>query len=332
MTPEFLADRFVGCLVGMGVGDAMGQAADGMTPYEVMLAYRFVDGFFPKSGQDAGTTGYPFALAAYCSKSLKDSGMRVNLENMTKHLCVRSEWGPLQAGISEMTKGKPFEECGREYDLPDFLPFVIPIGLVAAAKGTKDDVMRASARTLSNGFCKTPSASVSALSICLVIRESVRDFENVCTPQELFDGKNSLLRRVISICKEAEPTSGMQEKDKVSSRLEYVISNLRQRTSIKEFVLSNGASSCAEVASSCLFCFASSPENFESVSKVASLGGRSSLCASLVAALVGAYSGANFLPKEMKEGLRKEPVMESMAKDLASSAWQAAQAKTGGTT
>jgi len=331
VTSEFLSDRIVGCLVGMGVGDAMGQAADGMTPYEVMIAYRFVDGFFPKPGQEPGKTGYPFALAATCAKSLLLSSLRIVPETMSARLVLRPEWGPMQDSVSDMKKGKAFGECGKDYDLPDFLPFVVPLGLVASAKGTKDNVMQAAAKTLSSGFSRAPQAAVASLALCLVVRDSVRDFDNVSTPHELFDGKNSLLRRVVELCKATEPASGMQEKDKVSARIEYVISHLKQRTSIREFVLSNGASSCAEVASSCLFCFASAPENFESVSKVASLGGKSSLCAGIVAALVGAYSGANFLPKEMKEGLKNEPAMENMAKELTASAWQAAT-PTGGTT
>jgi hypothetical protein len=269
-----------------------------MTPYEVMLAYRFVDGFFPKPGHEAGKTGYSFALAGTCAKSLIMSSMRVNPDILSERLRLRKEWGPMQDSVLDMGKGKPFEECGREYGLPDFLPFVIPLGLVAAAKGTKDNI---------------------------------KDFENVGNPHELFDGKNSLLRRVVALCKAAEPSSGIHEKDKVSARLEYAIKKLQQGTSIREFVLSNGASSCAEVCSSSLFCFCSAPENFESVSKVASLGGKASLCACLVAALVGAYSGANFLPKEMKEGLKNEPAMENLAKELSDAAWQAS-AKTGGTT
>jgi len=329
MTSEFLSDRFVGCLVGMGVGDAMGQASDGMTPYEVMLAYRFVDGFFSKPGRQAGSTGYPFALAASCSKALILSGTGIDSAILSEQLGRRKEWGPMQESMAEMAKGKPFEECGREYDLSDFLPLVVPVGLVAAAKGTSDHRLQGVLKGISLGFSKHPAALVSALAIGVVVRESIRDFENIGTPKELFDGKNSLLRRVAALCKAAEPSSGLEEKDRVSARLEYAIRALQQGLSIKNFVLSNGASSCAEVASSCLFCFASAPESFESVSKVASLGGRASLCACLVAALVGSYSGAAFLLRETREGLQKEPVMESLAKDLADMAFKASASKGG---
>jgi len=330
VTLDFLSDRFVGCLVGMGIGDAMGQAADGMTPYDVMVEYRFVDGFFAKPGHDSGKTGNPFGLAAACSKALLGSGLRLSHDHMKEALSARKGWALVEDCVSDMSKGKAFGECGREYDLPDFLPFMVPIALVAAAKATKDELLAKACEGISSGFCKLPQAKVAALSLCFVIRDSVNDFDNVSNPHELFDGKNSLFRRLIPVCKSAEPTSGMQEKDRLSSRMEYVISGLRKRMSIREFVLSNGSSTCAEVASSCLFCFASAPENFESVSKVASLGGKASLCSCLVSALVGAYSGAIFMPKEMKEGLKKESVMEGLAKELATAAWQATQPGTGG--
>lgn len=333
MTHEFLSDRFLGCLVGLSVGDAMGRASDGMTPYEVMLAYRTVDGFFGRPGVAPGEPGQSSALAEATCTALRSASLSLTAASLSSCFSSGTKWsGQVAESIRSMASGKPFQECGQEPDDPAFLPCITPVGLVAAAKEVDDVKMWKASQGLTLGFTKSKPAAVAAYCLSLILREVVRDFENIDDPQDLYDGKESLLRRVASRCAsaEAECCKGELEQRLLAPRMEFVIRNLQRRTSLREFVLVNGTSTSTEVVSSCLFSFCREPESFHTLSRVVSMGGKASLCGAVVGALVGAYTGASssFLPKEMRNGLKNEAVMESLAKELATEAARLAPRET----
>jgi ADP-ribosylglycohydrolase len=327
MTEESVIDRVVGCLLGMAVGDAMGQASDGMTAYQVMKEYRYIDGFFKRkdspgsSGRIGCSTQFSFMTLRWIMNSRFKLDVSSFSEMHVKTLSKSRGWDEHTVNcVKKMASGTPYENCGEKSFNPTFISKCIVVGIISGVRNVDDEAMYKAVTKIAKGTNIGTLSVLSAFVLACVIRESIRSYESISTPLELYDGPESLCERIRRAClvKEKEMDPSDLEYDRMSDRIRYVIRNLQKGKTIREFMSCNGWENCLEVSSLVLFSFMTAPEDFKALSEIASMGRNAALCSSLTGALIGAYAGLSFLPKNMKEGLESALLIEQEAKEFAS--------------
>lgn len=306
MEKDVLLDRVAGCLLGMAVGDAMGMPAIGMTPYEVMLYFQSIDGFYgtrveSPNGKPGFYTGVT-ELGIVSAGSIIRKGGVIDAADMASAHLEFSKHKP--ARWNQATTNVMFNESGEMATCRDaeFLGKMMVVGLLAAAKGWHDQELASECKKVAN-FTTTHKPTVLAgFSLAKVTSQIVKNKKSLGGPLELYDMDTSLLASIVGTCSRAELGFGDEDRDKLSGRLMFARRSLQSKKSIELFAAANGTAATANLAVPlALFSFMYSPDCFDQVGVVAGLGGASSINAALVGGLVGAYSGAGVIPAGLRD-------------------------------
>lgn len=316
-----LADKFRGALLGLAIGDALGMPADGMTPYGVIRSFQSLDGFFrrPDRGMDAGQYTSNAQMALVLAKAMTlpagTGGASEHYLSMKspKELRprVRKSLDRLRAGLGEQSPA-----CGAS---ADFLPRVIPMGLWAAtSKASAGGLLRA-CRDAAQPTHSDKKAIIASYAVARVVMESVAKSKDINSPYRLYEAGDSLLSRIASVVRDAESRlpPGEAPDDLFWMRLRDVMSMLLSHKSPLEAAAMFGAGEDArDVVPVALFCFLRAPDDYKSCMEAANLGGLSSLRASLVGGMVGAFAGEGAFPLGLRDAVENSSRITSLAEAL----------------
>ena len=300
MDRDFLLDRVSGCLLGIAIGDAIGRVADNLTPFEVISRYHFLDGFHSDKnrGIDAGQYGGDARAALMVAKAISEA-KGVPTDDACQ-LCVDRIFAsdPHPAGPAS-----------------NFLSRFIPIGLFAAIKGLSDQEV-GNVCKLFGGTAKKPDI-LGGVVLALVVRECIRNFDDLAGPKGLYDEEKSLLGRMIALCIGVEAKLDPPEGPSLSEMLGYARRKLMARDDVAKFHGIIGPRPLVnESLTRGLFQFLSCPDDFRTVCKTVSLGGSASLDGAIVGGLVGAYCGTGVFKEDMRGQVKNSVSIEGLATKL----------------
>ena len=298
-----LSDRFLGCLLGLAIGDAFGMPVEGMPAGVIRSQYGWVDRYMPRTDsagnelEAAGEITDDTEMMLCHVESLVSTGGLVDPENTgmrflrlfnsesrrfmgrtTQRSLIRAdETGDFQAGI------------GGEHAAGNGVAMrIAPIGLIHSvgrfnAEVFVREVMRAGLITHSN-----PEAINGGVAIAYGVRLQVT---GEAPPEVLAD-------EVCSFIDEDEVsrkirTAGMLARPELS--LDAHIANLQKIGTSGYVAESVGAAFyCATVAGGDLRA---------GIELAANAGGDTDTVAAMAGALIGAHAGASALPLDLVEGL-----------------------------
>lgn len=296
-------DRYIGCLLGMGIGDALAMPARGLTLEEIQARYGRIEDYHPLLDQQddvavpAGQFTDNTELALCLGESLVSAngfldpdaaGYRFNLLRSTEYahflgqttreaLVRADESGDYQAGLGgDGSAGA--SPAAR----------VVPVALVHAltkfnAEVFVREVLRSSLITHAH-----PEAVNGAIAMAYALRLVVRRE----LPPEL------VINEVLAFI----------DEDAVAKKLRRAQSLIERGTSRPDDhdVLAELGTSgyVAEAVASALYLFAAHAADFEgAVLAAANAGGATSTIGAMTGALCGAWVGASAIPPRLVDGL-----------------------------
>lgn len=293
-------DRFIGAILGMGIGDALAMPVRGMSRAEIRDAYGRVETYLPlrdeagdmqvPAGQFTDNTELALCLAeslvsgtgfldpvtaGYRFEQVLSSDYNHFLDPTTRAALERArDTGDYQAGLGG--DGPPGAEPAAR---------IVPIALVHAlstfnAEVFVREVLRSTLITHAHPE-SVNAATAMAYATRLVVRREV--------PPELVIGE------VLSFI----------DEDRVAKRLRIaqrlLDTGADTEAALDELGTSNDA---GEAVPAALYLFTRFPDDFETpVLEAVNAGGAADVIASMVGALSGAWFGAQRLPEPLIEGL-----------------------------
>lgn len=312
---DFL-DQATGALLGVAIGDAMGAPFDDMTAYDIYRKFGVPDGYFESLNyhRKAGDYTANTQLALLIASDVVKTGAKADRYSFAKAhsdaLDRARGWDSDTKNAAELfKKNQKFEECGAASTTGWFLPKAIPLGIIAAVRGTNDDDLIKAAEAIVSFSHKGKAQTLAAAAIAMVVRECLRrrigGGDKFPSPHQLYQSDESLFAKIVSMCRRYE-SSAPFEQTSIADRLDFARRKLQAGCSVKEFVADNGNShDMYEAVSFSLFCFFNRYDDFSGIAIAASRGRAASLNACLVGGMVGAYAGTSFLAnkKDMLDDL-----------------------------
>lgn len=320
---EATANRFIGSLVGMIVGDALARPSIGLTPYSTHKRYQWIDHYYPVDGESGCYTSVSrIALAVAraisetrsvdaktcADRQLDAFKMNGDIDDISKAAFIR--YG---SGGVELDKAGDPDSVAHE-----FLTRHVPVGIYAAATGVDDLDMAKLCRAATGVTHSSKRAIIGGWVVAKIIRDSIRNFKVLNNPQEWYQSDKSLFASIVTFVRRAEISIGIVGDEALADRLLFVRRRLQDNTSIQEMVgLIGNRNSMLEVLPFSVFCFMRAPDSFQAVTDVASMGGASTTCTSLVCAMQGAYGGLVAIPEDMRVDAKNSSKVVELGEKLA---------------
>jgi ADP-ribosylglycohydrolase len=296
-------DRFLGCVLGQAIGDALGMPVECWEPERIRASHGWIDRYLPRRDDQGGIlvpagefTG-DTEMAVCHIESLISSGGLIDPEGVGVRL-VRMYNGESRrflgrttlAALAAADQSGDFQ-AGISGDWPPgngAATRVAPIGLLHAlgrfnAEVYTREVLRAGLITHSH-----PESLNGALAFAFAVRLLVA---REAPPEVLLDevlafiDEDPVAERVRQARRLLGPPRGFEQD----------LANL-QRIGTSSYV--------AETVAAALYCFARHPDDFrQAVLTAVNAGGDADTIAGMTGALSGAYLGAAALPTELVDGL-----------------------------
>lgn len=293
----------LGCLLGLGIGDALGMPVEGLTRQEIAERHGWVTDYLPRLGADGDTLLAPGEFTdateiALCHvESLVSTGGFVDPAGVAARLTrlAQSDSGAFldrttRLAVEQMEDSETYQD-GVAGDWPagsGAAAQIAPVALMHAlgrfnAEVFTREVMRASFITHSDPE-SVNGALAMAYAVWLLASGAVPP-EVLLQEVASFIDEDEVARR-IRLAGMLAPTGGDPERD---------VANLAQI----------GTSSyVAEAVAAALYCFAAAPEQFErAVLTAVNAGGDASTIGAMAGALSGVHLGAEAIPERLIEGL-----------------------------
>jgi ADP-ribosylglycohydrolase len=298
-----LKDRFLGCLLGLAVGDALGMPVEGWTSERINATFGWLDHYEPRRdaggeiGLERGEITGDTEMALCLVEGLISAGGFVDPEAIGLRLVKIAERpGPDLLGKTTRQSIERMAETG-EYQQGGSGAW--PPGSGAAARSAPLGLLHAVGRFNPEVFTREilragliTHRETESLNGALAFAYAVRLTANDEIPPEMllaevatFVDEDAIARKI----RQAErlvPSGGDQAAD---------LRNLQQ-LGTSEYV--------AEAVAAALYCFATHPDDFcAAVLAAVNVGGDTDTIAAMAGALVGARVGARALPPDLVDGL-----------------------------
>ncbi len=302
---DSVKDRFVGSILGLAIGDALGMPFEGWSPDQIRQNWND-RAFLPSPPRGLGAGQYTDdTLMAICHlKSLIDSGGMVPEDTAQKFI----EWfdsGNLRGigrstaiSMQRLKKGSPWQESGAVGEFAagnGGAMRIAPVGLFLYndIPSLKEAVHQAVVLTHNN----TEAIAGATAVAYMVARAAKGDLEpdTAITETREFVGHSA-----------------------VSKNLAKAETLLRDGTRPEEALDILGTSGyVVETVASAAFCFLYSPQDFEGTVANAVMGGiDTDTTAAVAGAISGAFNGASKIPQDWINGLEDNEALASMAGKL----------------
>ena len=323
MEKSEVIERFRGAVLGMVTGDALGMPANGMSSYETLTQYQFIDDFYPGSrfGLEAGAYTACSQLALMAIKVISQKG-EPNRDELKKAYSgsTREDFDPHSLGaITRLKDGGDYEDGAESSSSSSYLPRMIPAGLWASLLSPSNGELLRTCRTLALPTHAGRPAAITGYPIARTISECIVNSEKLDSPYELYASERSLLARMIKITQLAEDKLSPEEGGGgMWMRLREISSRLQSGASVDEvsglFGNEDRADSIVPVS---LFIFMRSPDDARGMFKSAGLGGAASIRASLVGAMCGAFFGEEVFPEGIRSGVKNGARIAALGEKMA---------------
>lgn len=295
-------DRFLGCLLGLAIGDALGMTFEGWSPDRIKRHWK-EKVFLPSPSRRLGPGQYTDdTLMALChAHSLIEKG-RVEPEDISQKFIEWYDSGNLRGigdttayAIRRLKKGYNWQESGAtgEYAAGNGGAMrIAPVGLFCHDDLTalKEAVQKAVIITHNN-----PEAVAGALAVAYLVARSVRD--------------------------ELDPNSAIKDASnfigpcKVRENLQRAGELLDSGATPEKALEILGTSGyVVETVASAVFCFLYSPDDFyKTVVNAVEGGVDSDTTAAVAGAVSGSYNGIKGLPEDWLKGVEDSAGLQDLA-------------------
>jgi len=298
-----LKDRFLGCLLGLAIGDALGLPVEGWTRERIHARFDWLDRYEPRrdargeveleKGEITGDT----EMALCFVEGLISAGGFVDPEAIGVRLIKMIERpGPNLLGettrqsIERMAETGEYQQGGGGAWPPGSGAAArsAPLGLLHAVGRFNPEVFtREILRAGLITHCETESLN-GALAFAYAVRLVVNDE----VPPEM------LLAEVASFIDEDTVARKIRQAERL------VASGGQRDADLRNLRKIGTSAYVAEAVAAALYCFATHPDDFSSaVFTAVNTGGDSDTIAAMTGALVGARIGARALPSDLIDGL-----------------------------
>lgn len=301
-------EQYVGCLVGLAVGDALGYPVEGMSLRQIREKYgpTGLGDFVSRHGHPPGSYSDDTQLTLAVARALLEAGEKSGeelFEAMAAHFVAwykspEMARGPglsTTAACANLARGIPWNQSGiREAKGCGAAMRVAPLGLYYYRDAERlQRIAEQSARLTHLHSTAVAAAVVNAHAISRVLEK---------TPVE------TLLDELLQM---AGPLSDELETALDSVR---VCADAEPRTALAAI---GETGSGEEVLASALFCFLRSPEDYRAtVLAGVNSSGDSDSIAAMAGALSGAYNGIEAIPERWARGVENHQELEKVAREL----------------
>ncbi|MBO9350475.1 MAG: ADP-ribosylglycohydrolase family protein [Thermomicrobium sp.] len=321
--PADLLDRFLGSLLGMAIGDALGMPVAGLSSDAIAARYGWLDRFLPLLTEDgtievpAGTFTEDTELALCLVESTIGQNGYLDV-TAAGYRFVRLLEGPSSRFLDEPTKRAL--ASAREHG--DFQR-----GIAGPETATGSAAARAAPIGLLHALCRFNPE--------LFVRDVLRATLITHAELEVVNGALAVAYAVLLLTQGATPPDVLSDEvarfideDAVARRLRTVASLALPADphEVARYLATLGASARVdEVVATALAAFAAAPDDFlRAVSIAVNAGGATDTRGAITGALAGAALGAGALPPALLDGLEGRPYLEMAARALFHAAQQRA--------
>ncbi len=317
-------ERFLGCLLGLAIGDALGMPVEGWSAERIARAHGWVDGYLPRLDAAGGivvpagefTDDTELALCLVESIVAARGFVDPELAGYSFLRVARGEGGRFLDETTRLALARAEEtgdfQAGLSHDPPSaaVAARVAPVGLMHALGRFNPEVFTREVMRAGLITHASPEALNGALAVAYAVRLLVAEE----VPPEL------LIDEVVAFI----------DEDRVARRLRLA-GQLAAQGGDRERDLANlsrlGTSEdVAESVAAALYCFAAHPDDFAAaVLTAVNAGGNSASIAAMAGALSGAHLGARAIPAPLVDGLEGRMYILMAGPGL----YQAAQRRAG---
>ncbi|MCL6471984.1 MAG: ADP-ribosylglycohydrolase family protein [Firmicutes bacterium] len=295
-------DRFIGCLLGLAIGDALGSRLEGYAPEAVKRSKASMDEFLDELWQwSRGRWTDDTKMAVALAESIVESG-GFNPEQAAKKYLEWYRSGDLRGignitrqSLANLERGSTWQESGIKADWAagnGTAMRVAPIGLLDMNNiaRLREDARNDAIITHNNHEAINGSIAV-AYAIARIVKDDIDSTKLIYDVVDFIEPSDVLLR--------------LEEAQK-----------LFEQGSFADYALSELGTSgyVVETVASSFFCFISSPDNFEGAIYSAIRGGNDTdTIAAITGALSGAYLGFEGIPLKWREEVEDALKIEALA-------------------
>jgi ADP-ribosyl-[dinitrogen reductase] hydrolase len=305
-TKASVEDRFVGCLLGVAIGDALGMPVEGWPREAIRMHYRVLSDFQPSPprGLRAGQFTDDTQMMLMHAESIVATG-RIDGDDLARRFVgwlrsgdVRGIGGSTLQSIRRLERGMHWRESGQtgEFAAGNGVAMrIAPVGLFDCQhiKRLKQDVRTASAITHRN-----PEALAGGLAVAYAVARLASE--------------------------ETEPTTVIEETigfvgdSEVSRNLQRAQRLLESDAPAAEALAALGTSGyVVHTVGSAFYCFVRTPGNFKQTIIEAVMAGHDTDTTGAVAgALSGAYNGSQGIPQRWLEQVEDRERIEELARQI----------------
>jgi ADP-ribosyl-[dinitrogen reductase] hydrolase len=302
-------DRFTGCLLGVAVGDAMGQPIEAFPPERLQREFGEIRDFMPGDprlplplGPGQWTDDTQMTLDVL--KSIIRQG-KVDPEDIAREFLqdheqegIRFSGFTIKYSLLRLKNGASWMESGlgdEQTQANGAAMRVAPIGLFDALHL---DRLPGDVRVASIITHKHPEAVVGALAVAYMM---ARAAANTLNPE-------SILHETLEFI----------GPSKVADNLRLAGQCLKDGTPVETAMKKLGTTGyIVHTAAAAVYCFLQSPDDLERTVINAVMGGNDAdTIASIAGGISGAYNGEGAIPTRWRDGVERGDEIESMARDL----------------
>jgi ADP-ribosylglycohydrolase len=320
-----LRERFLGCLLGLAIGDALGMPVEGWPEQRIREQYGWVDRYLPRLSGDghvetpAGEFTDDTELALCLVEAVTSAHGYLDVEAVGYRFLrvLQSESGRFldpttRRALERAAQTDDFQQgiAGEGRPTCSAAARIAPVGLVHALGRFNPeiftrDVLRA---------CLLTHSDPEAVNCALAVAYAVRLLVTAEVPPELLIDEvlhfidEDVVARRLRLAASLVSHGGSPERD---------LANLREIGTSPEV---------AEAVAAAFYCFATHPDDFTAaVLTAVNAGGDTDSIAAMTGALSGAYLGATGIPAALVDGLAGRAYLVIAAPAL----FQAAQRRAG---
>ncbi|GAW91014.1 ADP-ribosylglycohydrolase family protein [Calderihabitans maritimus] len=295
---EKLRDRFLGCLLGMAIGDALGMPAEGMSREQIRQKFGILEDFHPARGLPAGSYTDDTQMSLIIAQSLVEH-RRFCPEDIAGRFARWRDYavGPGRACWEAATRlacGVPWREAGIPSAGCGSAMRVAPLGLFHYCRRgeLKKDAVTSSVITHTDSrACAGAAAVAFAVSYCLTAAES--GFSQEYFIRETAEFVEDLNYKMAERIKMILPLLSLEEEEGLA------------RLGTGGFVL--------ETVPAAFYCFLKHIHSFrDALVAAVNAGGDTDSIGAICGAIAGAYHGAGKIPLVWKDRVQdRDKILET---------------------
>ena len=307
--PEILRSKFIGSLLGLAVGDALGMPVEGLTAEEIRLRFGVVKEMISGRLPAGCYTDDTEMMIGVAESLIENRGF--NGEDMVKRFIRNFKfwrgygYGPIKV-LEMVKKGVPWEKAAEKlfggkgsYGNGGAMR-IAPVGLLYY---DNPEILRSVAykvaRITHANKLGMEGAAIQAYAVALAVMEE---------PHKTLEVEDFITKVYMFSCDDIF-------RDKVR-----LVKQLLEKNSVDKFEVISRLGNSIEAFNSvptALYSFLANYESFEdAVIYAVNLGGDADTIGAMTGAIAGAYHGVEAIPKRWLDRLEGRPYIESLAERL----------------